>query len=195
MLTLKSQKMLKSLLSLLCIALPFMGLWAQDTPQDFIVTISYDTLHGKVIGGLTPGKSSVMVKFKANKTGETKIYKAKDIKSWHPAGADYYFESKVYHPKGRHKLDMGYAVFMRRLNPGKVKVKLYEYYNIEGTVGYTQTYLERNGSMDEVIFRRFRKQLATYLADQPEIVAKIEKKEYKKRDLKRLIADYNQAAK
>lgn len=84
---------------------------------------------------------------------------------------------------------------MRRLNPGKVKVKLYEYYNTEGSIGYTQTYLERKGEMEEVVFRRFRKQLAAYLADQPEIVAKIQQKEYKKRDLERLIADYNQAAK
>ncbi|EJF52909.1 hypothetical protein SapgrDRAFT_1185 [Saprospira grandis DSM 2844] len=187
--------MLKSLLSLLFLALPFWGLWAQDAPQDFIITISYDTLYGKVVGGFTPGKSSVMVKFKEAETGETKVYKAKDIKSWHAAGAPYYFESKVYQPKGRHKLDAGYAVFMRRLNPGKVKVKLYEYYNTEGSIGYTQTYLERKGSMEEVVFRRFRKQLAAYLADQPEIVAKIQQKEYKKRDLERLIADYNQAAK
>jgi len=134
---------------------------------------------------------SVQVSFIDDKTSTRTVYKAHQIKSWHPKGADYYFESKEYRPVGRNPKELGLGVYMKCLTPYKGTVRLYEYYNTDQTQGRTQVFLERRGKMVEVNMLRFRKQLSEYFKDHPELSEKIKKKVYKKRALRKIVDEYN----
>jgi hypothetical protein len=159
--------------------------------NDFIINVSGDTIYGKITGNLTPAITSVQITFIDNKTQTKKVYKAHQIKSWHPAGADFYFESKEYRPPGLPKGDPGYGVYMKRLTPYNGTVKMYEYYNTDQLNGYTQVFLEKRGKMTEVQFGKFRKQMAEYFKDYIDLSEKIKAKKYKKKDLKKIIDEYN----
>ncbi len=159
--------------------------------NDFIINVSGDTIYGRITGNLTPAITSVKITFIDNETQTKKVYKAHQIKSWHPAGADFYFESKAYRPPGTPKNEPGLGVYMKRLTPYNGTVKLYEYYNTDQTNGYTQVFLERRGKMVEVNFSKFRKQMAEYFKDYMDLSNKIKERKYKKRDLQKIVDEYN----
>lgn len=159
--------------------------------NDFVINISGDTIWGRITGNLTPAITSVQISFIDNETQTKKVYKAHQIKSWHPAGADFYFESKAYRPPGTPKNDPGLGVYMKRLTNYNGTVKLYEYYNTNQLNGYTQVFIERRGKMTEVKFGKFRKQMAEYFKDYIDLSEKIKDRKYKKRDLEKIIDEYN----
>ena len=85
----------------------------------------------------------------------------------------------------------GFTVFMRRLCDGQGKVKLYEYWNTDGEHAFSQTFIERDGKMTEVQYGRFRKFMSEFFKDYDELKKKIDNKEYKKKDILDIIAEYN----
>lgn len=164
---------------------------AKSEKKDFIINNSGDTLYGKITGNITPAITSVRITFIDDKKGEKKVYKAHQIKSWHPYGTDFYFESKEYRPENLPVEKEGYGVFMKRLTTYNGRVKLYEYYNTDGQNGYTQTFLEKRGKMVEVKFMKFRKQMVEYFKDYIDLSNKIKTKKYKKKHLRKIVDEYN----
>ncbi len=159
--------------------------------EDFIINNSYDTIWGKVVGNLTPSTASLKIGFIDNKTGTKSSYKPYQIRSWHPAALDYYFESKEYRPKGLPKGEQGYGVFMKCFTPYQGQVRCYEYYNTDGMEGYYQTFLEKKGVMTEVRYEKFFSQLSDYFSDYKELSEKIKSKKYKKNKLTEIVDEYN----
>lgn len=152
--------------------------------QDYVIDVNDRKLYGTVILG-PPAINSSMIKFKNNETGTVSKYRPDEIKCW--VSGDLIYESKVY-AINEHK---GFSVFMLRLSTDKGKVKVYEYYNTNGEMGYTQTFLEKDGGMTEVNYARFRKHMATYFKDNKELAQKITDKKYKKKDLLQIVEEYN----
>ncbi len=163
-----------------------------DKPgKDFIINNSYDTIWGKFTGNMTPASASLRITFIENTKGTKHVYKPYDIKSWHPDGLGYYFESKEYRPKGMRAEEQGYGVFMKCFTPYEGDVRYYEYYNTDGQEGYYQSFLVRRGVMVEVKFEKFYAQLAEYFADNPELVEKLKAKKFKKTELAKIVDEYN----
>ncbi len=159
--------------------------------KDFILNNSGDTIWGQITGPMTSATASVRISFIDDKTNAKTVYKAGDIKSWHPGGQDFYFESKEYRPKGLPKDEQGFSVFMKRLTPYDGTVKIYEYYNTDGQEGYTQTFLQRGGKIIEVNFEKFYAEMAEYFSDYLDLSNKIKQKKYKKSDLIKIVDEYN----
>ncbi len=153
----------------------------------YVIDINNTRVDGKIMSS-TPAMYSVRITFKSNETGQVGYYRPTDLKTWHITKGDLVYESKNYFINS----NKGFAVFMRRLCDGKGKVKLYEYWNTDDEMGYTQTFLERDGEMTEVQYGRFRKFMADYFSDCEELKEKIEKKQYKKNDILDIIAEYNE---
>lgn len=151
---------------------------------DYVIDVNDRKIYGTVVLG-PPAINSSMIKFKKNDGGNMAKYRPDEIKCW--VSGDLVYESKVY-AINEHK---GFSVFMLRLSSAQGKVKVYEYYNTNGETGYTQTFLERDGGMEEVNFGRFRKHMATYFSDYKELAKKITDKKYKKKDLLEIVEEYN----
>lgn len=159
------------------------NIFAQDS--DYVIDITDRKVYGVVILS-TPAVNSTQIKFKDNETQSTQSYRTDQIKAWYKGGQ--YFETKNYSVNDRKT----FSVFMQRMTPEKGKVHLYDYYNTNGDMGYTQTFLERDGEMVEVDYARFNKQLAEFFKDHEELSQKIANKEYKKKDILDIIAAYNE---
>jgi hypothetical protein len=188
---------MKEILSVLAIICFFSGIsYSQKNKddiagRDFIINVADDTVWGKISGNLTPSTASLKINFTDNKTSTKRSYKPYQIKSWHPQGLNYYFESKEYRPKGLRAEDQGYAVFMKCFTPYEGSVRYYEYYNTDGSEGYYQSFLQKRGEMIEVKFEKFYAQLAEYFSDYPELSAKIKDKKFKKTQLAEIVDEYN----
>lgn len=163
--------------------------------NDFIINNSSDTVWGKISGNLTPSTASLKINFTDNKTDTKRSYKPYQIKSWHPNGLTYYFESKEYRPKGMREEEQGYGVFMKCFTPYSGKVRYYEYYNTDGMEGYYQSFLEKKGNMVEVKFEKFYAQLSEYFAECYPVSTKLKAKKYKKNQLSQIVDDFNRCNK
>jgi hypothetical protein len=163
----------------------------KEAAKDFVINNSGDTIFGKITGNLTPATASARIIFIENATGTKHTYKPYQIKSWHPAGVKYYFESKEYRPKGLKVEEQGYGVFMKCFTSYEGGVRYYEYYNTDGQEGYYQSMLERRGEMVEVKFEKFYSQLAEYFSDYSELSEKIKAKKFKKTQLPEIVDEYN----
>lgn len=151
--------------------------------QDYVIDINDRKIYGTVIL-TTPAINSSQIKFKDN-SGSIRTYRTDEIKSW--SRGNLVYETKFYTISER----KGFSVFMLRLTPERGKCHLYEYYNTNGDMGYTQTFLEKDKVMAEVEYGRFRKQLAEYFKDNKELSADITNRKYKKKDLLTIIEVYN----
>ncbi len=152
--------------------------------SDYIIDVANRKIYGTVKLS-TPAINSSRIRFKDNKSGVTRQYRPDEIKCWSRGGAVY--EAKVY-SAGAQK---SFSVFMLRLTPEGGKCHLYEYYNTNEDMGFSQTFLFRDNEMTEVQFGRFRKQMAEYFKDYKELSKKISDKQYKKKDLLAIIEEYN----
>lgn len=152
--------------------------------SDYIIDVNDRKFYGTVILN-TPAINSSQISFK-NQSGVIKKYRTDEIKSW--SRGNLVYETKFYKISAR----KGFSVFMLRLTPEKGKCHLYEYYNTNGDVGYTQTFIEKNQVMTEVTFGRFRKQMTEYFKEYKELSEDIANKKYKKKDLLKIIEVYNE---
>lgn len=171
---------------LLTLVFALLGTSLMAQGSDYIIDIN----DMKIMGTLklnTPAINSSQIKFKANGKEVFEKYRPDEIKEWGTGGGLIY-ESKVYAISEQ----KGFSAFMLRLTPPGGKVQLYEFYNTQGDVGYTQTFLERDRGLTEVEFGRFRKQMAAYFKDHEELAKDITNKKYKKKDLLTIIEVYNE---
>jgi CHAT domain-containing protein len=84
------------------------------------------------------------------------------------------------------------AAFMELLSPDTGAVKVYEFHNsFIGAIPVTLVLLEKDTVLTEVKAGKFRKQMQAYFADQAQIVAYLEDKQLKKKDLVDIVAQYN----
>lgn len=153
--------------------------------QGYIVTNALDTVPGQIKLN-TPAQQSVKLIFTASETKERRVYRPFEVKSWHVPDQNLSYESKAY-KMGR----KSFGVFMKLLNDDDGQISCYEYWNTDGQNGFTQIFLEREGEMTEVNYGKFKKQLADYFGDHEELKARIENKEFKKKDLIEIVEIYN----
>jgi len=177
---------MKFILVSFIVLLPLLTFAQMNFDEGYIVDVNDVKIVGKIRSS-TPAMYSTRITFKNAKTDEVTNYRPSDIKSWHIPKNDIVYESKNYKINSR----KGYTVFMRRLCDGKGKAKLYEYYNTDGEFGFTQTFIEKDGEMKEVLFGRFRKNMAEMFSDHEELAKDIKAKKYKKKDILDIIAEYN----
>lgn len=152
--------------------------------SDYVIDINDRKIYGTVILS-TPAINSSQISFK-DQSGAIKKYRPDEIKEW--SSGDLVYQTKFYAINER----KGFSVFMLRLTPAKGRCHLYEYYNTTGDVGYTQTFLEKDRTLTEVDYGRFKKQLAVYFEDYKDLAEDITNKKYKKKDLLTIIEVYNE---
>lgn len=175
---------MKKLVLLLLLTLPFWSIAQDDATSGYIIDANDVKIKGTVMPA-PPDRYSAQVTFK-DADGQKHVYRPSEIKSW--GTGETVYEAKVYKLTER----TGHAVFMRRLCDGKGKLKVYQYWNTSGEQAYSQTFLEKDGVMTDVLFGRFRKFASEYFSEVEELKAKIDNKEYKKKDLLLMVAEYNQ---
>lgn len=151
----------------------------------YVITNRSDTLYGK-IKNVTPAQRSLQIVFSNAASKERIKYKPFQIKGYYLDGQAY--ESKIYDIDPA--LTHGYGVFMEKANDGTVKV--YYYWNTNKDRGFTQTYLENDGDyLQPVDFFGFKKQMTKYFEDFPQLQSKIQRGTFKKKDLLKIVAEYN----
>lgn len=156
--------------------------------KGYIINLARDTVWGKIKYG-TPAMRSVRVTFIHGETGETRKYFPFQIHAWHVQRFNQTFVSKVI--KDKPKDVEGKGVFMERISSDKGPVRCYFFWNTEGARGYTQTYLEKNSALTEVQYGRFKKQMMLYFEDFPQLSDKIQRGAFRKKDLAKMVAEYN----
>ncbi len=155
--------------------------------EGYIVKFQGDTLYGKIRYS-TPALRSAKVIFKQEGYDERVVYRPFQIKGYFVE--EQYYESRIYdiHPS----LSYGLGVFMQRLNEDNAPVKLYQYWNTDRERGFTQTFLHREGEpLLEIQVLKFKKQVAQFLKDCPEINTSFLKGKYNKRHLRSIVDKYN----
>jgi len=151
----------------------------------YIITNTGEKTTGQ-IKYTTPAQRSTTCIFKASGQDEKIKYQPFQIRSFFIEGRLY--ESKIY------DFDVtqpyGYGVFMERKNTGTVKV--YEYWNTDKERGFTQTFIENDGDyLLEVDQLRFKRQMSMYFEEYPALQKRIDKGEFKKKELMTIISEFN----
>jgi hypothetical protein len=151
----------------------------------YVVTNKGDTLRG-LIKYARQYELSLRVYFHDEKTREPQVLHPFTIRSYFVHNETY--ESKIY-DYAPERPD-GFAVFMRRMNLGACRV--YEYWNSDQERGFTQVFLEKSGKpMEEVQFFGFKDQMVRYFSDFPQLSAKIARVLFRRRDLPKIVEEYN----
>ncbi len=151
----------------------------------YIITNEGEKISGE-IKYTTPAQRSGTCIFRADNQDEKVKYQPFQIRSYFLDGILY--ESKIY--DFDITLPYGLGVFMQRKNTGIVKV--YEYWNTNKERGFTQTFLENDGDyLMEVDPIRFKKQMSKYFEEYPDLQKRIDKGEFKKKALLRLVGEFN----
>ncbi len=168
---------MKYLLSLLCFfcGLPLLA-------QDYIVKNSNQKIYGK-IRNIDLGVNSSRITFKAPEELVVS-YRPEDLTEW--GKGEYIYTPKLYPSRNKETL-----VFMRRLTDPNEPVVVYEYVKKENILNNSDLFLERGNTLTKVRFIGFRKQMRAYFADEPTIVALMEKGGVKKKDLLDVVEEYN----
>jgi hypothetical protein len=173
---------------LLAFLLVLAGFRAEAQMVDgYVVTNTRDTLRGKLNPG-TPAQRTVRIAFKADGADEAIRFEPFQIVGFAFDGTGEFYESKYFRLDPLD--DDAYAVFMRRDNEGPVRV--YQFWNVFVDRGYFQTFLQRGDqNIKEVDYTRFRQQMAEFFDDNAELSARIKAGEFKKKDLVKLVLEYN----
>jgi len=142
--------------------------------QDFLVTTKGDTLRGK-LKMLYGTEKRVQVIDSNKKKTVVSLFQT----------SSFLLDGETYNPV---KGPTGYA-FMKLLKSGYLS--LYGYQLENQTLYDGRLLVKRDGTFKEVPNLGFKKVLKEYLGDCAEIQSKIEQGEYAKKDLEKLIDDYN----
>lgn len=153
--------------------------------EGYIITNDGQKQVGK-IKHTTPAQRSVTVHFQEAGEDEKIKYKPFQVKGFYMENRHY--ESKIYDFDP--SLPYGYGVFMERINTGTVKV--YYYWNTDKERGFTQTFIENDGDyLLEVDPMRFKKQMAQYFEEYPQLQSKIRQGDYRKKELMDIVKEFN----
>jgi len=150
----------------------------------YIINLSDRQIKGEIRLS-TPALNSSMINFREEGTSEFKRYNPNQIKAW--SVNELVYESKALILND----EEGYTFFMCRKTPKKGRVHLYDFYNPMSSVGFLQTFLEKDRQLTEVDYGKFRKQMTEFFSDYTELSEKIANKHYKKKDLLMIIKEYN----
>lgn len=166
------------LLSIL-LTLYSVALFAQSN-KDYVIKNNNQKVVG-TIRSIDLGVNSSRITFKA--PDELIVsYRPKDIQEW--GKGEFIYVPKLYPGKDK-------WVFMRRLTNANEPVVLYEYVKKESILNTTDLFLERGKTLTKVKPLAFKKQMRAFFADQPSIIALMERKGIKKNDLLELVEEYN----
>lgn len=163
-----------------CMSWP-LAVLAQDT--DYIITTSNKKIYGTIQAvDLSINKGSLTFQAEG---GTPKTYTPSELREWSQDGTLY---SSRRHPN--YPTDSK-PVFMERLTDPEAAVSLYEISNKANLLKGAELFLERRGQLTKVRFGRFRKQMRSYFADEPSVVALINQRDVKRRDLLAVVEEYN----
>jgi hypothetical protein len=167
---------------------------AQETgyQNGYIVTNENDTIRGLVKNkNLVPYRVLTEIKFKKNNESKVEVFSPAQLKGFQVGSAKY--------------LSIG-------INTDGLKEKLFlevivegflNYYELESSAfgaGRSANYviLQRKGEKEQVFFSKkdilfnFKKTLTEYLKDMPNLCEKINNGTYKKKDIEKIVNEYNQ---
>jgi hypothetical protein len=142
--------------------------------QDYLVTTSSDTLHGEIRPLMFGPEKKVQVRSDEGK----EIYSITQTRFFYVDGVSYY---PIKGPNG--------YTFMQLIKPGYLS--LYRFQPQNSNI-YSANFLRKaDGTGIELPNIGFRKQMTEFLADCPDISARIESGELKRSDIDTIIDGYN----
>jgi hypothetical protein len=145
--------------------------------SDFIVTLQNDTLRGEVMLANYGNLSIEQIMLK--KDGKKTVYKSNQIKAFQMKG-DEYHTIRDY---------QGYK-FMKLVQGGYLSSYLY---CLPGKEDFSQPLLvKRDGAIMSVPTFNFKKKMAEFLIDAPELVQKIEEGQWSRKEIETIVSEYNQ---
>lgn len=170
-----------SMLKILMIIL-FVAGYMAGSAQDYVVTIKGDTLQGKVkyfngTGVRYAGANSKYIQLIPHE-GKKRTFQVLDAIAFK-------MNDEIYYTI---KFQEGYS-FMKVLHPGYLTLYAYQLEN--QTTWDGRYFVKRDGSMIDVPNLGFKKRVAQYLADCPDVVKKIEAGDLGRSNLKELVEEYN----
>lgn len=154
----------------------FSVLYFAATAQDYVVTVTGDTLKGTVKSfNFGEGKKVVVSDAQKNKTNvpitKTRMYSLK---------------GEIFQPV---RTETGYQ-YMKLLKPGYLS--LYAFVPAQQSAYDGRYLMKADGQGMEVPNLSFRKMMGNFLAGCPDLVTKVDNGDLGKRDLDKIIDEYNQ---
>lgn len=170
--------MILRLSGLLIGACLFTQLQAQDT--QYIVKLNRDTIRGKLqINPIRDNSTSMF--FKGEDGSKEYIRPLRVTFVYH--SEDYQFRSVAFYNQ---------RLFMQIIKEDE-HISYYNYiHKRDNSIMTTKVVAKPNGETLELSGLTFRKQVTEFLEDCPEIIAKLEAKEYRYKEHEQLFADYNE---
>ncbi len=156
----------------------FTQLQAQDT--QYFVKLNRDTIRGKL--QINPNRdNSTSMFFKGEDGSKEYIRPLRVTFVYH--SEDYQFRSVPFYNQ---------RLFMQIIKEDE-HISYYNYiHKRDNSIMTTKVVAKPNGETLELSGLTFRKQVTEFLEDCPEIIAKLEAKEYRYKDYEQLFADYNE---
>ncbi len=165
---------------LLSIYFPFLMFSQAICQHQYIVKLNGDTIYGKLSINLYQDNSKFMY-FKPNDEGMSRIYP-------YNTKSVYYSKDRIYKSVALNNQ----RLFMEVKHEGKLSLYTYTRYHSSSTTIITSTVaLKHDGQAIEIPSLGFRKAVAEFLRDCPELEQKILNKEYKSRDLQKIANFYD----
>ena len=157
----------------------FTNIQAQD--NQYIVKVTGDTLRGKIqINPQRDNSKSMYFKGEDGFRGNIR-----------PLRVHYVYFNEIYQYRSV-PFHNNQRLFMQILKEGE-NISYYNYtHERDNSVSTTKVASKPNGEALELSALTFKKQVSKFLDDCPEIVAKMENKEYRYKDYARLFDDYNE---
>jgi hypothetical protein len=169
-------------LQILMIILFVIGYITASAQGDYVVTIKGDTLWGKVKYYSHSG-----VKYAGNSSKYVQLTPAEGKKSTHEIlkTISFSMDNEIYHTV---KFEQSYA-FMKLIKRGYLS--LYGYQMENQTTWDGRYFVKKDGALLDVPNLGFKKRVAAYLADCPEVVKNIESGVLGKSELLKIVEEYN----
>ena len=151
--------------------------------NDYIIKTNNQKIAG-IVRSVNLSPNNDQITFEANNE-LMQTYRPNTLQEWSKDSVVYVSKQHPYRTKKP-------WVFMKRLTKANTPVVLYEYAKKENQPNAVDLFLERGSTLTKIKPLSFRRQLRTYFADEPIIVALIDKKGVKKKDLLELVEEYNE---
>lgn len=143
--------------------------------QDFVINQKGDTLYGKVKPFPSPIDPRVQVAVEGQPKKNFRVVETRG----------YRYKDETFIPV-RHN---GRYVFMKVLRPGYLTLYAYQ---MDNQVTYDGRYFGRkDGTGMEIPNLTFKKAIARYLADCPDVASKVESGEFGRKDIDKIVDEYN----
>lgn len=143
--------------------------------QDFVITQKGDTLYGKVKPFPSPVDPRVQISVEGQPKKNLRVVETRGFR----------YKNEMFVPVKLHDR----YVFMKVLRPGYLTLYAHQ---LDNQLTYDGRYFGRlDGTGMEVPNLTFKKAVARYLADCPNVTAKLESGELGRKDLEKIVDEYN----